>query len=62
MTVTWKERIKQDGTMEVEKIHGASVESCDHVLRTYVAGTGTLERDEKLPSDIEDTVHEVASS
>lgn len=62
MTVTWKERVFTDGRMEVEKIHGATSEGCDHVLRNYIAGTGTLEKDEKLPSDLADEVHEIASN
>ena len=62
MTVTWKERIFTDGRMEVEKINGATSETCDHVLRNFIAGTGTLAKDEKLPSDLADEVHEIASS
>jgi hypothetical protein len=48
--------------MEVEKINGATSEGCDHVLRNYIAGTGTLAKDEKLPSDLADEVHEIASN
>ena len=62
MTVSWKERIFEDGRLEVEKINGATTESCDTVLRNFIAGTGTLARDEKLPSDLDDTVHEIASN
>jgi hypothetical protein len=62
MTVTWKEVITPDGNMTVEKIHGATEEGCDQILRTKIMGTGSLVSSEKLDSDLRDEVHEVGSN
>jgi hypothetical protein len=41
--VTWKERIKQDGTVEIEKIDSVTAEGCEQILRVITKDYSGIE-------------------